>query len=220
MQRTGRTLRPGAWLCALALPLGINEAILKPIFPETHNLTSDWYIFNHYLLLTVYGFLLASMSGAWDWLAAKRRWSLGSALALSVVGLTLLETGVIARDTPADSVFANIFTWAWLMTFLGYGRAHLSFGNRFIAWARDASYPVYILHQTVIIVIAYFVIRQPWSPWTKYGVVLTTTLISCVLLYEFLLKRFAVLRVMFGIKTHASPSAEPAGRRVSLSGGV
>ena len=129
----------------------------------------------------------------------------------------LLETGVIPRDTPADSVFANIFTWVWLMTFIGYGRAHLSFGNRFIAWARDASYPVYILHQTVIIVIAYFVIRQPWSPWTKYGVVLTSTLISCVLLYEFLLSVSRVLRVMFGIKMHASAliRASRAGRRVS-----
>jgi glucans biosynthesis protein C len=206
--------RPGFWLFALSLPLGINESILKPIFPETHNLTSDWYIFNHYLLLTVYGYLLASMNGAWDWLAAKRRIALGIALALSVGGLTLLETGVIRRDTPADSMFANVFTWVWLMTFFGYGRAHLSFGNRFIAWARDASYPVYILHQTVIIVIAYFVIQQPWSPWTKYGIVLAATLLICVLAYELLLRRFAVLRAMFGIKIHAPGPAQAPGSQI------
>jgi peptidoglycan/LPS O-acetylase OafA/YrhL len=146
--------------------------------------------------------VLASMPGAWDWLAAKRRWALGLSLALTTGGLLMFETGLVARDTPFDSVYANIFTWSWLMTFMSYGRAHLSFGNRFIAWARDASYPVYILHQTVIIVIAYFVIRQPWTPWTKYGVVLAGTLVSCVLLYELLLKRFAVLRVAFGIKLH------------------
>ena len=27
------TMRPGAWILALALPLGINEALLKPHFP-------------------------------------------------------------------------------------------------------------------------------------------------------------------------------------------
>jgi len=53
-------LKPGAWILALALPLGINEALLKPLFPETHNLVHDWYVFIHYLLLTVYGFVLAS----------------------------------------------------------------------------------------------------------------------------------------------------------------
>ena len=60
-------------------------------------------------------------------------------------------------------MFANIFTWVWLLVFLGYGRQHLSFGNRLLTWARDAGYPVYILHQTVIIMIAFKVIQQPWA---------------------------------------------------------
>jgi len=206
-QRPG--LRPGAWLYALALPLGINEALLKPLFPEAHNLVHDWYILIHYLLLTVYGFLLASMPGAWDWLAAKRRVSLAIGVAL-LAGVALLETGVIRRDTPTDAVFANIFTWVWLMVFMGYGRQHLGFENQLLRWARDASYPIYILHQTVIIVIAWFVIRQPWHPWTKYWVVLGATLLVCVTLYEFLLRRFALLRIAFGIKVHAPGPTMPA----------
>ncbi len=202
-------VRPGAWLLLLALPLGLNEALLKPHFPETHNLTSDWYIFNHYLLLTVYGFVLASSAGIWDWLAQFRRKALAIALTITIGGLSLIEMGVIHRDTAVDSLFANVFTWTWLMTFLGYGRQFLSFSNRLLVWARDASYPIYILHQTVIIVIAWFVIRQPWAPWTKYWVVLGATLVVCVLLYEFLLRRFALLRVAFGIKQHV-PKGAPA----------
>ena len=89
----------------------------------------------------------------------------------------------------------------------GTGASYLSFGNRLLSWARDASYPIYILHQTVIIVIAYFVIAQPWAPWTKYWVVLLSTLAVCVLLYEFLLRRFGLLRVAFGIKTHSPPAS-------------
>jgi peptidoglycan/LPS O-acetylase OafA/YrhL len=201
-RRAKPVIRPGAWIYALALPLGLNEAVLTPLFPETHNLVSDWYVFNHYLLLTVYGFVLASMQGAWDWLAERRRWSLALALLVLLGGLSLIEVGVIVRDTPTDSVFANVFTWFSLLTFLGYGRQHLSFGNRLLSWARDASYPVYILHQTVIIVIAYSVIQQPWQPWLKYWVVLGATLVACVLLYEYLLRRFAMLRFAFGIKTH------------------
>jgi glucan biosynthesis protein C len=203
-------LRPGAWLLLLALPLGVNEALLKPHFPETHNLISDWYIFIHYLLLTLYGFVLASSTGIWDWLARFRRKSLAIALTITLGGLGLIEVGVIHRDTAVDSLLANAFTWTWLMTFLGYGRQFLGFSNRLLLWARDASYPIYILHQTVIIVIAYFVIRQPWAPWTKYWVVLGTTLAVCVLLYEFLLRRFALLRVAFGIKMHV-PKGGQAG---------
>jgi peptidoglycan/LPS O-acetylase OafA/YrhL len=203
------TLRPGAWMLVLALPLGINEALLKPLFPETHNLIRDWYIFIHYLLLTVYGFALASSPATWDWLAQFRRRSLVIALTITIGGLSLIEVGVIHRDTAVDSLLANAFTWTWLMVFLGYGRQFLGFSNRLLVWARDASYPIYILHQTVIIVIAYFVIRQPWAAWTKYWVVLGATLLICVALYEFLLRRFAVLRVAFGIKAHSPPRALP-----------
>lgn len=208
-RRAQPVIRPGAWIFVLALPLGLNEAWLKPLFPETHNLVSDWYIFIHYLLLTVYGFALASMKGGWDWLAAKRYWSLGLGLVVIVGGLTLIEIGTIRRGTAADSIMANAFTWAWLMTFMGFGRQHLSFSNPLLRWARDASYPVYILHQTVIIGIAYFVIQQPWSPWAKYWLVLVATLIACVLMYE-VIRRVAPLRLVFGMRPagHRAPALD------------
>jgi len=209
-----RELKPGIWIYALALPLGINEALLKPMFPETHNLVRDWYIFVHYLLLTIYGYVIASTPGAWDWMARRRHWSL--ALGLLVISglLALFELGVVQHDSVTDYVCANIFTWLWLMVFLGYGRQHLSFGNRLLTWARDASYPIYILHQTVIILIAYEVIQQPWSPWTKYWIVLVATLITCVLLYEFVLRRFAVTRAIFGIKSHEKQVEPACGNRL------
>ena len=100
--RAYRRCRPGAWLLALALPLGINEALLKPLFPETHNLVSDWYIFNHYLLLTIYGFVLASMPGAWDWLAQSAQGTADRAGCHLVGTLGLLEGGIVARDTAGD----------------------------------------------------------------------------------------------------------------------
>ena len=208
-------LKPGNWIYALALPLGVNEALLKPLFPETHNLVSDWYIFIHYLLLTIYGYLIASIPGAWDWMARRRHWSLAIGLTVLSGGLALIEVfGVIQRDTATDSVFANIFTWVFLMVFMGYGRQHLSFGNPLLSWARDASYPIYILHQTVIILIAYKVIQQPWSPGTKYWIVLVATLVTCVLIYEFLLRRFAITRALFGIKMHEARSDPPCGNRL------
>ena len=193
-------LKPGAWILALALPLGINEALLKPLFPETHNLVHDWYVFIHYLLLTVYGFVLASSPATWDWLAKFRRPALAIAITSTVTVIGLLLAGLIRHDSVADSILANAFTWTWLMVFLGYGRQYLSFGNRLLTWARDASYPIYILHQTVIILIAYFVIRQPWAAWIKYWVVAATTLAACALIYEFLVRRVGFLRVAFGMK--------------------
>ena len=208
-RKAGAAIRPGAWILLLGLPLGINEALLKPTFPETHDLINDWYLFIHYLLFTVYGFLLASSAASWEWLAKFRRPALAIAITSTITVISLLVAGVNRHGSAVDSIQANVFTWTCLMVFLGYGRRYLSFGDRLLAWARDASYPIYILHQTVIIVIAYFVIRQPWAPWTKYWVVLGGTLLVCVVMYEYLVRRVAFLRVAFGMKPASKEVGAP-----------
>lgn len=193
-------LAPGAWLGLWGLPLGLNEVLLKPLFPESHNLVSDWYIFNHYLLLTLYGYVLASMPGAWQWLAHARKWSLLAGLASFVALIASFELGIIEHDSIADGLGANIFTWLWMMVFLGYGYRYLAFANPLLRWARDASYPIYILHQTVIVVIGYYVIQCPWSPWTKYFAILILSMAACVVLYQACIRRLAFLRLIFGMK--------------------
>jgi glucans biosynthesis protein C len=202
------TIHPGAWLFALGLPLGLNEALLKAAYPESHLLVSDWYIFDHYLLLTIYGYGLASLPGAWQWLAEQRARSLG--LGLFAIGalLVLFATRVVRHGGTADALLANVFTWAFVMTFLGYGRRYLSFANPLLRWARDASYPTYILHQTVIVAIGYYVIQLSWAPWTKYWAVLGATLLVCVVAYEFCIRRYSALRFAFGMKRPATRSVE------------
>jgi len=213
-RRRARKLQAGAWIYALALPLMINEAVLKPLFPETHNLVRDWYIFNHYLLLTGYGYLLASTPGVWQWFGTRRHQFAIGGVSVYVVATWLFAQDVIHRDTPADAFVANVFTWLWLMAFLGYGYSHLSFCNPLLRWARDASYPIYILHQTLIVAIGYYVVQTSWSPWAKYWAVLIATLVSCGLLYEFIVRRFGFTRFVFGMKRRRdTDSAAPAGSR-------
>lgn len=206
---SARKLSAGAWVYALAVPLGLNEAVLKPLFPETHNLVADWYVFNHYLLLTAYGFVLASIPGTWQWLASRRhRFALGGLLVFAGASL-LFEYDIIQRDTPIDAFVANVFTWLCVLAFLGYGYRHLSFCNPLLRYARDASYPVYIMHQTLIVMIGYYVVQTEWQPWVKYWTVLVATLLGCIGLYEWMVRRFGVTRLMFGMKPRR-PAESPA----------
>jgi peptidoglycan/LPS O-acetylase OafA/YrhL len=213
-KRVAPSLQPGPWLFALALPLGINEAVLKPLFPEAHNLVRDWYIFNHYLMFTIYGFVLASMPNVWPWIATQRHRLLAVGFAIYTVATISFTLEIIHRDTPADAFIATAFTWACVLAFIGYGYRHLSFSNPLLRWARDASYPIYILHQTVIVVIGYYVVQASWGPGVKYGAVLAATLGTCVLLYEFVVRRFAVTRLIFGMKPEPARAASNAATAV------
>ncbi len=199
-RRAQTTLRPGAWLFALALPLGVNEVLLKERFGETHLLISDWYLLVHYLTFTAYGVLLARVPSCWDWLAEHRRASLGVAIASLILVVWLLVSGHIEHGSAEDSLLTNVFTWAALMAFLGHARQHLSWSNPLLRWARDASYPIYILHQTVTVALGFYVVRQPWTPWVKFGVVLAGTVLLCLMAYEFVIRRFGLTRLLFGMK--------------------
>jgi len=209
-KRTAKHIAPGKWLFLLGIPLGINEALLKLRFPETHNLVSDWYIFNHYLLLTAYGYFMASMPGVWKWLSDFRRWSLVMGLAAFFLLISLFTTGIILHDSLIDRVGSNLFTWLWLMVFLGYGYRYLSRTNRVLAWAKDASYPFYIMHQTIIVAIGYYVIQCAWGPWMKYFAILLLSMGACLVLYEGCLRRFAVLRLAFGMREKPARSGHIA----------
>jgi glucans biosynthesis protein C len=203
-------------LYGLAAPLALNEVALRPLFPETHNLVADWYLFNHYLLLTVYGFLLASMPQVWNWFAAQRRLALLAALSVLAVVIPLFMTDVLHSGTVADAISANVFTWLGLMALLGYGRHYLSHSNSLLRWSRDACYPIYILHQTLIVAAGYFVVQLDWHPWFKFAVVVAVTLVGCVLLYEVVVRRWTVTRILFGLKV---PSARAQPVQVSQPAG-
>ncbi|HEX5045652.1 MAG TPA: acyltransferase family protein [Gammaproteobacteria bacterium] len=206
-KRRAAAPRPGWWLVALALPLGVNETLLKPLFGERHTLLNDWYIFDHYLLLTAYGYLLASLPGGWQWLAERRAALVFGGVATAAALIAMLVFGTVPHGGAVDCVLANVFTWLLVLAFLGYGRRYLSFANPLLRWARDASYPIYILHQTAIVALGYYVIQTSWTPWTKYWVVLSATLVACVVLYEYAVRRVSLLRVAFGMK--GAPKTPP-----------
>ena len=200
--RKRRIAQPGLWVYLPGLVLGVNEALLRPRFPETHNLFSDWYIVNHYALLFVYGFLLCGVADIWNWLMLRRRVNLllGAGLTAGILMLEALGVRQFQDDTRGDAVSANLFTWIWLLVLLGYGKRWLSFSNATLRYLNEACYPIYLLHQTIIIAVGFFVIQQPWSWQQKYLVVLGATLVLCFGLYEGLIRRWQLSRLLFGMK--------------------
>ncbi len=117
--------------------------------------------------------------------------------------------GFLPKNGAGEAVLAKLFTWVWLLVFLGYGKRWLSFSNVSLRYLRQASYPVYILHQTVIIMLGYLVIQQPWSWQAKYLVVCALTVLICFGLYEGLIRRWGLLRVLFGLKMQPQEAGRP-----------
>ena len=84
----------------------------------------------------------------------------------------------------------------------------------------EASYPVYILHQTVIVVAAFFIVRLAASEPLQWLTLLVTSVAVTFALYE-VVRRFAPTRFLFGMRPArkagvAAPGTARTGRAPSV----
>jgi hypothetical protein len=93
------------------------------------------------------------------------------------------------------------------MFFVGLAAKKLNFNHKFIQPANTAILPIYILHQTLIVVLGYYIIQFNASIFVKYLLIAGTAIPSAIMLYQ-VLKRFGLLRFLFGLKTETKKNAE------------
>jgi hypothetical protein len=93
-----------------------------------------------------------------------------------------------------------------------FGQHNLNFNNKLLAYGNEALLPFYILHQTVILAVGWFIIPLDLSILLKLLIISTTSFVIIMALYELLIKRFNVLRFLFGmrLKKKQQPSVEAA----------
>ncbi len=116
-------------------------------------------------------------------------------LGLSLMLVTLSIMGLVNLNRYTD-----IAVWPALLAMLGFAMKHLTFSNRFLAYSNEAVLPFYILHQNVLLWVGFFVVSWAIPDLAKYLIIAVTSFATCVLLYEYLVRRVNVLRFLFGLK--------------------
>ncbi len=205
--------RPAGFLWFL-IPLLLAQIFLKPYFPETHALIGDWFTLANYLLLFFYGYVFIAIKEVfWTTVLRNRRMFLNSGIFFFSLWIWLISTNPEGGEylKPVARV-ANCFSW--ILAIFGYAGNYLNRNNAFLAYANQAVYPFYILHQTITVSLGYYVKDLEWGFGTKFLFLSTGTFIITFLIYEFLIRRRNILRPLFGLKS--LPRREKAGARVVL----
>ena len=196
--------RPGGFGLFL-IPLFVSQLILRPYFPETTNsLVDDWASFTYYLGFFLFGFVCCQERRLWEEILERRR---GNAVIALVMIVAFFTVRAHYPDSASSAyVYFYMFTaatmaWYWILTMMGYARTLLTRDNAFLRYANEATYPFYILHQTAIITVAYYVSRSGLvSVVPSYLVVLTGSFVLSMGLYHFVIRPFGPLRFVFGMK--------------------
>ena len=83
---------------------------------------------------------------------------------------------------------------------LDIARARWNTSGRVLAYGNESIMPFYLLHQPVIIVIAYYVVQWEAGLLTKMAVVIGASFVATMALYELLVRRMAPVRTLLGMK--------------------
>jgi hypothetical protein len=129
-------------------------------------------------------------------------------LTAAVLGFFALLVLWASKGDPAfgSSRYMQVFgifgmvSWCWLLAFFGFGMKTLNFKTRFMTYANEAVLPFYILHQTILLCIGYFVVGWAIPDLLKYVMISTSSFTVIVVLYEYLVRRANILRLLFGMK--------------------
>ena len=209
---------PGA-VYVLALPAIVLVVLLDIESAVMYN-NAGW-AFLVYLWLTLAGFLVVSDERLQASIERLRWLSLPLGLVLAAAQVPLLGL----EEAPAFGTWRYALGWgaralgSWccILAILGFGRKYLTFRTPFLTYANEAVLPFYILHQTVILSVGYFVVQWVIPDLLKWLIVLPVSFAIIMVLYEFLVRRYNVMRFLFGMKLKPKAPAAQS-QRAAASG--
>ncbi|WP_216628450.1 acyltransferase family protein [Pseudoalteromonas caenipelagi] len=179
---------------------------LSASYPSTHSLIDDWYNHGKYFFVFLIGLVFAMQQNWWQSITNYRLVIL--AIALCCYAFIIADRhGVWA--TLADLYQTNLSVklfyavihsanhWLWIFAVVGFAGYYLNQKSTFISYANRAVLPYYMLHQTLIIVFAWWLKSLAIHPIIESLILLVLTVTGCYLGYE-LIKRSMVLSMLFG----------------------
>jgi surface polysaccharide O-acyltransferase-like enzyme len=201
---TGWCARPGR-LLFLSLPIFASELFVNA-YPGSIGMRAlgGWSPLT-YLVFFVVGYVIATDDRMADAFARFRNVALVLGIVSASVGLFLMETGVLSLLVrPAayliEVALRTLNSWFWLSAVIGFGHRHLDFSNRALVYTNPAVLPFYILHQSVIVIVAFFLVGWAAPVPVKYIVLAASSFVVIMALYEGLVRRFGIFRFLFGMK--------------------
>lgn len=176
------------------LPLLLASLLLWPRFPSTHALLDDWWLHAVYFTLFLYGYWIGTDAGWWGEVLRRRGVLLAVALVAVAAHFALREHGL---RLPAR-LAGDVYLWTALLAILGFAHRYLNHPWRWLPWAKEAVYPWYVLHQTLIIVLVTGLAPLALGPVVEPVLLVAGTLSGCWLLTA-VVQRVRWLRPLFGL---------------------
>jgi glucan biosynthesis protein C len=194
------------WLMPLFLAAALLWLAPAPDNTNGYGFIGPWYGLGYYGVLLLYG---AFLFGSPELLAALNRQrflSLGIGIATYAAFYFFYVGGevrlVISKDgLPVYALLSAVNTMAWLFAIIGFAHRYLTRRPAFLAEATEAVYPFYLLHQTVMVIAIYWLLRFNAPPLAGFIVAVLATFLGTSAIYFCVVRPLWFVRPFFGLKS-------------------
>ncbi len=179
-------------------------------YPVTYDLIHDYARHAQFFPFVIAGLFAYKYKVIIEFLEDNRaiflRLAFVSIVLINIVRWNGLEPKYVFDDWlshPISYVFLillNVNSWLWVLAILGYGKRYLNKGCNVLSYSNKAVYPFYILHQTVIVVLGYYVVQTSDDDAFKYIFLLITCFLVSAGIYHLYIKPYRFIRFLFGSK--------------------
>jgi glucan biosynthesis protein C len=204
---TGFLARPGMIFVPVILPM-LAIAALPHFYPNPV----------YYIAYFILGYLLIADERFGKAIDRHKLIALVLGVVLFVAWMALVTSGVIHPDW-LKPVRTGLIAWCCLIALLGYGRQFLNFANRFLAYFGEAGYPLYIIHQTVIVILGFYVVQWQVGVLVKLLTIMVGSFVLTIALYDLAVKRTNVTRFLFGMRPIQKKTPEASTARPEKAAG-
>ncbi|MBE16644.1 MAG: hypothetical protein CL867_10375 [Cytophagaceae bacterium] len=163
----------------------------------------------YYGFFFVAGILLTHAESLWEHIANHRRQYLYTVCIVTTLFYTyyLVPKQWVAPYMPLALrwslwyALGAMVSWSVILTAIGYAKTYVNTPSKWLAYCNEAVYPFYILHQTVIVALGYYIIQLESSILIKIILLFFSALLCIITIYTLLIYRIKILRILFGMKS-------------------
>lgn len=180
-------------LLLVVVPFIIEAVIVNP---ETYQLyATTMHGFWLGLLAFLFGFLII-YSGEIFWLTVLKWKGLFLALALLLFILRFIKF-----ELEAPNYLMAIESLMWIFSLIGFAYRYFNRPSKTLSYLSQGAYPIYIIHMVFLYLGSFLILPLVIPTYLKFILLLAFTLVGCISLYEFIIKRVNFLRPLFGLKS-------------------
>lgn len=183
--------------------LFVEVGILKD-HPYNRMFLNDFSAHSKFVPVFMLGMLVGKSEVFWTGLL-RWKWPLWALAATLLAASTLMKALYLREMVDETSWVAAqaLFGGAMLLSVVTFAHWALNRPSRMLTYMSDAILPVYLLHQTVLVVVGDKIVRQHWSVVPEFLALFAVATVLPIAIYHVLIRPTPWLRFLFGLRPQA-----------------